>query len=165
MIYAYRQGDALPDGCAGFYAVETAYNYVGDFHGDETVLYSSRGRVDVSRKKFVDGQLVDMTEAESAIMDGIGAQAATDAEAARQAAKPDKLKAAENKFFDLCFAVFGDRTKRGFDELNVTIQTLAETDQSTASALALQLLAVDAECKREGGNTWWDTAAYHEEVR
>ena len=164
MIYAYRQGDALPDGCAGFYAVETAYNYVGDFHGDETVLYSSRERVDVSRKKFVDGQLVDMTEAESAIMDGIGAQAATDAEAERQAAKPDKLKAAENKFFDLCFAMLGDRQKRGFDEISAAIEAIATTDQETATALSLRLLAVDAECKREGGNQWWDTAAYHEEI-
>ena len=81
-----------------------------------------------------------------------------------QLAKSDKLKAAENKFFDLCFAIFGDREKRGFDELNSAIETLTTTDPSTATALAIRLLAVDAECKREGGNQWCDTAAYHEEI-
>lgn len=81
-----------------------------------------------------------------------------------QATKPDKLKAAENKFFDLCLAIFGDRTKRGFDELNTAIEALTATDPNTATALAIRLLAVDAECKREGGNQWWDTAAYHEEI-
>ena len=93
-------------------------------------------------------------------------QVQTDAEqeAATQAAKPLALKQAENKFFDLCFAIFGDRTKRGFDELNTAIEAMTATDPSTATALAIRLLAVDAECKREGGNQWWDTAAYHEEV-
>ena len=81
-----------------------------------------------------------------------------------QLAKSDKLKAAENKFFDLCFAIYGDRTKRGFDELNTAIEAMTATDQNAATALAIRLLAVDAECKREGGNQWWDTAAYHEEI-
>jgi len=85
-------------------------------------------------------------------------------EAALQAAKPEKLKVAENKFFDLCFAIFGDREKRGFDELNTAIEAMTTTDPNTATALAIRLLAVDAECKREGGNQWWDTAAYHEEI-
>lgn len=90
--------------------------------------------------------------------------AITDINAQLSAMKSDKLKAAENKFFDLCFAIYGDRTKRGFDELNTAIEALTATDQNAATALAIRLLAVDAECKREGGNQWWDTAAYHEEI-
>lgn len=90
--------------------------------------------------------------------------ALADINAQLSAMKSDKLKSAENKFFDLCFAIYGDRTKRGFDELNTAIEALTATDQNAATALAIRLLAVDAECKREGGNQWWDTAAYHEEI-
>lgn len=157
-VWAYRQGEALPDGCGGFYAAETAYNYSGDIYGDATVLVQSRDRIDVSRKKILAGQLVDMTEAESAIMDGIEAQAAADAEAARQAAKPDALKTAENNFFALC-AALGLEGKPGFATIQTTLDEMQ--DQQAAMLIALRLLAIDAEAKREGGLQWWNDAEVH----
>jgi hypothetical protein len=107
---------------------------------------------------------VDVTEAESAIMDAVEAQAAADAEAARQAAKPEALKTAENNFFGLCHAIFGDYQKRGFAELQAALDAILTTDPNTATVLSIKLLAIDAECKREGGLLWFDDAAIHPEL-
>ena len=98
-FYVYRDSHrALPEGCEGNYVSEQVYQFSGDYYGDATVLHETPYPVDVRRKKILDGQMVDMTEAESAIMDAAEAQAVADAEAARQAAKSQELKDAENAF-------------------------------------------------------------------
>lgn len=127
-------------------------------------LARSREPFDTAGKKWLDGALVDMTDVEQMVYQVYVEAQEKVAEAASQSAKSAKLKAAENKFFDLCFVIFGDHTRRGFDELNAAIEVMTTTEQNTATALAIRLLAVDAECKREGGNQWWDAAAYHEEI-
>ena len=91
-------------------------------------------------------------------------QDAVDTEAARQSAKPDALKRAENNFFKMCASVFGDLQKRGFAELTQAIETLTATDAQAGIVASIKLLAIDAEAKREGGLNWWDDAAWHPEV-
>jgi len=140
---------------------EQTGTYADPETGEELPLMTS---VPIKYCKWSGVMLEAMTQEERATRDAYDADQAAIAEAERQAAKPAKLKSAENKFFDLCNAIFGNYEKRGFDELNTAIETLTTTDPSTATALAIRLLAVDAECKREGGNSWWDTAAYHEEA-
>jgi hypothetical protein len=53
-------------------------------------------------------------------------------------------------------------TKLGFDTLNIIIEQIA--DPNVKAMAAIQLLAIDAEAKREGGNLWWDDCAWHPEV-
>jgi len=83
-------------------------------------------------------------------------------EAEKQSQKPEELKAAENAFYDLCFQLFGDYTKRGFAEIRTKITEMQAVDPMGAVNVSLSLLAIDAEAKREGGNDWWDTAVKHE---
>lgn len=96
------------------------------------------------------------------------AQADADEEAARKAAeqamqdgKPLALKAAENRFLTMCDQLTGttSHTKLGFAVLQAIIEQIA--DPSTKMAAALQLLAIDAEAKREGGLLWWDSCTWH----
>jgi hypothetical protein len=163
MIYAYRTGALLPEGCVGHYVTVTTHNYSSELFGDAGLVMQSQTQLDMSRKKVLDGAIVDMTPEECAIMDAKEASEAAAAEVARQAAKSAELKAAENRFFALCAAV-GLSGKPGFDALNAAILALKESDPDTARDAAIELLAIDAECKREGGLSWWDDAAYHAEI-
>ena len=106
----------------------------------------------------------EMSQEEKDAVDAAEAQAAEAAEAARQMAKPMALKRAENNFFALCFALFGDMEKRGFAAITDKLDAMKATDAQTAIVLSIQLLGIDAEAKREGGLAWWDDATYHEEV-
>ena len=83
-MYAYRQGQELPAGCEGYYVEETLHNYSGDIHADDSVLLASQDRVDMTGKKVLDGEIVDMTEAELAI---IAAQALAEWQASEEYAK------------------------------------------------------------------------------
>lgn len=80
---------------------------------------------------------------------------------ARQAAKPDALKETENDFFDLCFVIFGDYEKRGFDEIETALETLKATDFNAATELSIKLLSIDAMGKRYN-EKWWDDAVRHQ---
>jgi hypothetical protein len=84
--------------------------------------------------------------------------------ASMQANKPEKLKLAENSFISLCEMLTGQKQKFGFDTLAQIIKQMMATDPNSAIVLSLSLLAADAECKREGGNSWWDTAQWHEGI-
>ena len=89
------------------------------------------------------------------------AEAAAQAEIDRQAAKPLKLKAVENRFFELCQLLFGDMEKRGFAALSDELDAMSAVDPQAAMVLSIKLLGIDAEGKREGGLNWWDDAIYH----
>ena len=80
-----------------------------------------------------------------------------------QTGKPLALKQAENRFLALCDTLTGSTThaKLGFALLEQIIGTLPQEQQVM---VGLRLLAIDAECKREGGNLWWDSAEWHSEV-
>jgi len=124
-----------------------------------------------------DGRVIFGASAADLIADGgrlvtreeVDARAAADAEAAaqaeidRQAAKPRALRKAENAFFELTYAIYGNMDKRGFDVLGATLDAIAANPETAMQAivLSLRLLAVDAQAKREGGNHWWDDAIYH----
>ena len=110
---------------------------------------------------FTAGQEAARLEAESAA----AAAAALEAEAARQLAKPLALKRAENNFFLLSAALFqGSMEKRGFGDLGAAVEALTAADPQTGIVLAVKLLSVDAEAKREGGLQWWDDAQFHPEI-
>jgi len=79
----------------------------------------------------------------------------------RQNNKPQALKAVENSFYELCNLIFGDYTKRGFDEIKVALENLLAVDPNTSVVLSVKLLGIDAEGKREGGLQWWDDAVRH----
>ncbi len=100
----------------------------------------------------------EMSQEQKDAVDAAEAQAAIDAEAARQAGKSKALKAVENAFFDFC-DLLGFQEKPGFAALNTVIGGMV--DQQQAAALAIRLLAIDAEGKREGGLNWWDDAQRH----
>ena len=38
------------------------------------------------------------------------------------------------------------------------------TDAELKVQFAIALLSLDAELKREGGNTWWDDCVFHPEI-
>lgn len=69
MIYAYKQSGPLPDGCVGYFVEESKLQFSGDVFGDASVIASSDKKIDISRKKIVNGALVDMTDAECAVLD------------------------------------------------------------------------------------------------
>jgi len=72
--------------------------------------------------------------------------------------KTQALKDTENAFFEVCFSIYGDYTKRGFDELSVTLEEMLVDDPMRAITLNLRLLSLDAIAKRYDAR-WWDTAA------
>ena len=121
-------------------------------------------RFDPSEADFIATGARRATDAEIAAQALIAQEAAQVAEAQRQLDKPLALKTAENNFFKLCFSVFGNMQKRGFAELRAALDALKETDAQAAIVASLQLLAIDAEAKREGGLEWWDDATYHTEI-
>jgi len=91
-----------------------------------------------------------------------GSEAAVDVYS--QSKKPYKLKVVENKFIDYCEQLTGLKEKASFDQLNTIITQMLETDPNTATVLSLNLLAIDAEAKREGGLEWWDTCDWHDDI-
>lgn len=124
-------------------------------------LARSRSPYEISGMKWKDGALTPMTEAEQAAYQAyLDAQSAA-TEAARQAAKPDAFKQTENDFYDLCHAIFGDYTKRGFDEITAALEAMKETNFNLATELSLKLLGIDAIGKRYNAK-WWDDAVRHE---
>ena len=134
---------------AGWYPIE----YVAVPSGHVLVNH----RYDVGGDVAVEsGELVTQAEYDALI----ATQAAASAQAV-QDAKSDSLKEAENNFFTLC-ATIGLAGKPDFSTISAAIDTIKETDFATATELALKLLAIDAQAKREGGLDWWDSAAVHE---
>ena len=85
-------------------------------------------------------------------------------EEAIQKLKPAALKAVENRFLAMCDQLTQATThnKLGFDIIEQLIKSIP--DQATQFYLSAQLLAIDAEAKREGGNLWWDDCAWHQDI-
>lgn len=102
----------------------------------------------------------EMTQEQKAIVDA-AEEAARQAEI--QTAKPLVLKKAENAFLTMCDTLTGTNThtKLGFEEIKTIIFSLPTEQQLV---LSVQLLSIDAELKREGGNLWWDTCEWHKEI-
>lgn len=132
----------------------------------------------IQYKKQVGGIWVEMTAEEKRLVDlpakykhGDGTEMTAEEkvavdvaeEDARQAAKPLVLKTCENSFLGLCDQLTGTNThvKIGFDVIKMIIAELPLEYQVSAS---IQLLATDAELKREGGNLWWDDCVWHPEI-
>ena len=57
--------------------------------------------------------------------------------------KSPELQVAENNFFALCNALFGDYQKRGFDEIQAAIDALTGVDANAAVLMSLRFLAVE----------------------
>jgi len=101
-------------------------------------------------RKVVDGQLVEMTEAE------------------KQALKPAERKAYEKAYFDLTAQILtavGDeraaaRPKLGFTELSEALETLKDTEPMQAIFYTLELFKIDAALKRYEVR-WWEDAYDH----
>jgi len=125
-------------------------------HEDGTEMTAEEKRVVDLPAKYKHEDGTEMTEAEKAAVDAA-------AEAARQAAKPLVLKMSENSFLGLCDQLTGTNThvKIGFNMIKMIIAELPLEYQVSAS---IQLLATDAELKREGGNLWWDDCVWHPEI-
>jgi len=86
------------------------------------------------------------------------------AEADRQARKPLALRSLENNFLQLCDALTSGHShaRLGFDELEIVVVQILDVNRRVQ--LSLQLLALDARGKREGGLTWWDDCVWHPEL-
>lgn len=85
-------------------------------------------------------------------------------EVARQLAKDDDLKRAENAFLVFCDSVTGgtSHTKLSIPQLNDIGAQL--TDQQMYAALTIKLLAIDAQLKTMAGNGWWYDCQWHPEI-
>lgn len=81
-----------------------------------------------------------------------------------QAGKSAALKAVENRFLLLCEQLTGSRAKASFGTLDEIVRPMRTNAPSTFAAVSIELLAIDAEAKREGGLNWWDSCVWHEEV-
>jgi hypothetical protein len=103
--------------------------------------------------KIENGYIVEKTDDEKKEFDD-----------ARRKHKPLKLKQVENKFLLLCDQLTGgqDKTKLGFDTLQMATEQIQ--DVSTKIMVSLQLLAIDAEAKREGGLLWWDDCNWNIDI-
>lgn len=112
-------------------------------------------------RKFVDGIWVELTQEEKDIVDQ---NEAIVAEESMQNNKPLALKKAENNFLLMCDLLTGstEHNKVGFADLNTIIEAIS--DDGTKLMTAVKLLAIDAECKREGGLLWWDTCKWHNDI-
>ena len=121
-------------------------------------------RFDPSEADFLATGARPATQAEIDAKEAEAAAAAAQAEIDRQLNKPLALKKAENNYFYMCYALFGDMQKRGFAALTAKLDEMKSTDPQTAIVMSIQLLGIDAEAKREGGLEWWDDATYHPEV-
>lgn len=154
MIYAYRTGAILPEGCDGYYVAVTTHNYSSELFGDAGLVMQSQTPLDMSRKKILDGAIVDMTAEECAIMDAKEAADAAEAKAARQAKKSAELKTAENAFLTEIATVnatfgFGIDADDSFQEAMAKIdgkEGVADIDK-VKSGMKLRTL--------------WDVVLYH----
>ncbi len=81
----------------------------------------------------------------------------------RQNEKDIVLKVVEDRFIYLCdyLTQSNSHTRLGFDTLNTIVQSITTIDRYE---IAMRLLAIDAEGKREGGRKWWDDCIWHPEV-
>lgn len=114
---------------------------------------------------FLDGSLIEKTEAEKEAYSNAVVLAEAEAEAQRQANKSDKLKEVENNFMLLCQSVTQapEPVLLSFAELHAIGATI--TDQETKVELMLSFLSLDAEAKTVSkNNEWWFDCAWHPEV-
>jgi len=83
-------------------------------------------------------------------------------EQARQLAKSLALRTAENRFLAMCDLLTNSTShaKLSFAQIETIIKSLPLEQQPLVS---IELLAIDAELKREGGLLWWDDCVWHEE--
>ena len=107
---------------------------------------------------------IEKTPEEKVQADADEAVAAEQAKQAKQDAKPLALKIVENKFLAMCDQLTGtaSHTKLGFGDIQSAIDIIP--DPAIKMGAAVQLLAIDAEAKREGGNLWWDTCTWHADI-
>jgi hypothetical protein len=100
---------------------------------------------------------------DQSLVDAAQVEILAEAERARQAAKSLVVRTAENRFLALCDTLTGLTThvKLSFEAIT-TILAAMPPEQSIV--LSLQLLAIDAELKREAGLQWWDDCAWHPEL-
>ena len=75
--------------------------------------------------------------------------------------KSIQLKVAENRFLSMCDLLAGqtNHIKLGFADLEGIISGITNSEQQVF--ISVNLLSIDAECKREGGLMWWDTCSWH----
>jgi hypothetical protein len=109
------------------------------------------------------GALREKTTEEKTAYDDAKADADEVLKQAHQVGKPLILKAVENNFLLICDAMTGTttHTKLGFTALQVLGDALP-ADEKTA--LTLNLLALDAQAKTEGGLEWWVDCEWHPEI-
>ena len=120
-----------------------------------------------------DGAVVEMSYDEKAIVDDYNAKIAAEilankvaqdaldeqnriANEALEQAKQDELEAFYNQFLDYCYAVTGERTKAGFDELDTALTTLKATDALRALELSNIGFKLNAVGQRLDGIYWFD---------
>ena len=122
----------------------------------------ARYRTDGGLDQYGNQVWIEKSEVDKDLADSDGQAEAVAKEIARQEAKPLKLKVVENKFLSICDQLTGSNThaKLGFDELNAIAGQIQ--DANTKVGVAIQLLAIYAEAKREGGLKWWDDCAWHQ---
>jgi len=85
-------------------------------------------------------------------------------DAQRQSHKSETLMKVENKFLAFCDMLSNTNThaKLSFDAITEKLDKI--TDANTKVMISVQLLAIDAEAKREGGLRWWDSCVWHESL-
>ena len=78
--------------------------------------------------------------------------------------KPYELKQAENNFLTMCDLLTNtkEHKKITLSETYTLIDKLENLEVKLTTAI--KLLAIDAEGKREGGELWWNTCKWHEEI-
>lgn len=80
--------------------------------------------------------------------------------------KSTKLKIVENSFLTICEQLTGKKEKASFAVLREIVKGI--TDATQRHDTAAELLALDAEGKREGkregGSSWWDDIAWHDDI-
>lgn len=121
---------------------------LGGIHWDNCALYSTTSTIPH-----------DFTN----ICQVVGVKVHPLTEQEKQSRKSKELKSLENAFILLCEQITGKKEKASMEVLQSTVETLGESDPMLAIRLSLKLLAVDSALKREGGNLWWDTCAFHSE--
>jgi len=138
--YVYRDsGNSLPDGCTGNYVAEQHYSYSGDYYGDETVLIESVERLDISGKKVIAGQIVDMTTEELEIIEAQEAAQFAAYEAARGEAIAGQASAAITTLAGL-LDVFGLSMPLDFQEAMGTMYAASKQDASKTPDALLALI-------------------------
>ena len=118
--------------------------------------------------KVVGLDIVPLTDEEKAARDAAKIEAENAAITARQAAKPAKLKQAENNFILVCDAArqaIGQPTtqaKLSTAELQALIEAIKVVDFNAATELSLKALSTIHEVEVHGGS--WDDLIWHEVI-